>query len=92
MTKFSTYIIIFLMKRKVPDEKKNEVIKHSSSIQISNKITLFQRKAWNVMLAHAFNDLENYEIKNSKSLSPRFIPIWVTNIPIKLRANGLRTF
>jgi len=42
--------------------EKKEVIKHSATIQISNRITLFQRKAWNVMLANAFNDLENKDI------------------------------
>jgi hypothetical protein len=38
---------------------KNEVVKHSAVIHISNRITLFQRRAWNILLANAFNDLEN---------------------------------
>ena len=37
--------------------KKNEVIKHSSTIQISNIVTLVQRKVWNVLLANAYNDI-----------------------------------
>lgn len=37
--------------------KKTEVIKHSAAIQISNRINLLQRRAWNVLLAQAFDDL-----------------------------------
>lgn len=33
------------------------VIKHSAAVQISNQITLFQRKAWNVLLANAYDRL-----------------------------------
>jgi len=47
---------------------KKEVIKHSSAIQISNKITLLQRRCWNLLLANAYDDLpkkEIYEIKIS---------------------------
>lgn len=36
---------------------RTEVIKHSSAIQIANRITLLQRRAWNVMLAHAYDEL-----------------------------------
>jgi plasmid replication initiation protein len=36
---------------------KREVIKHSSAIQISNNITLLQRRAWNLLLANAYNEL-----------------------------------
>jgi plasmid replication initiation protein len=36
---------------------KKEVIKHSSAIHIENKATLLQRRAWNVMLANAYDDL-----------------------------------
>jgi hypothetical protein len=43
--------------------KNNEVIKHSAVIQISNKITLFQRRAWNILLRNAFYDLNNPEVK-----------------------------
>ena len=36
---------------------KKEVIKHSSAIQVSNKMNLLQRRAWNILLANAFNEL-----------------------------------
>jgi len=39
--------------------KKNEVAKPSATIQISNKITLFQRRAWNILLKNAFFDLKD---------------------------------
>jgi plasmid replication initiation protein len=38
-------------------KKKKEVIKHSAAIQTSNNINLLQRRAWNVLLANAFDDL-----------------------------------
>ena len=38
-------------------EEKQEVKKDSASIQIENNITLLQRKAWNVMLWYAYDDL-----------------------------------
>jgi len=41
---------------------KKEVIKHSSAIQISNKITLLQRRCWNLLLANAYDDLPKQEI------------------------------
>ena len=37
--------------------KQTEVIKASPAIQIQSKITLLQRRAWNVLLAHAYHDL-----------------------------------
>ncbi|MGD9731361.1 MAG: RepB family plasmid replication initiator protein [Desulfamplus sp.] len=37
---------------------KKDVIKHSAAIQISNKVSVLQRRAWNVLLANAFDDLE----------------------------------
>jgi len=42
--------------------KKKEVIKHSSAIQVSNEVNLLQRKAWNVLLANAFDDLRKKEV------------------------------
>lgn len=39
----------------------NEVIKASAAIQINGKITLLQRRAWNVLLAHAYNELPSKE-------------------------------
>jgi len=44
---------------------KKEVIKHSSAIQIQNITTLLQRRAWNCLLANAYDDLliqESYTI------------------------------
>jgi hypothetical protein len=41
-----------------PKTKAEEnVIKASAAIQISGKITLLQRRAWNVLLAHAYDEL-----------------------------------
>ena len=40
----------------------NEVIKASPAIQIQSKISLLQRRAWNVLLANAYNQLPNKEI------------------------------
>ena len=42
--------------------KINEVIKASPSIQIQSKMTLLQRRAWNVLLANAYNGLPAKEI------------------------------
>ena len=40
----------------------NEVIKASPAIQIQSKITHLQRRAWNVLLANAYNQLPNKDI------------------------------
>ena len=40
----------------------SEVIKASPAIQIQSKITHLQRRAWNVLLANAYNELPNIEI------------------------------
>ena len=40
----------------------NEVIKASPAIQVQSKMTLLQRRAWNVLLANAYNELPNKEI------------------------------
>ena len=40
---------------------KKEVIKHSAAIQISNEVNLLQRRAWNVLLANAFDELDKKE-------------------------------
>jgi hypothetical protein len=45
--------------------QKKEVIKHSSAIQIENKITLLQRRVWNLLLANAYDELpvkEEYQV------------------------------
>ena len=43
-------------------EKIDEVIKASPAIQIQSKITYLQRRAWNVLLANAYNELPNTDI------------------------------
>lgn len=40
----------------------NEVIKASPAIQIESKITHLQRRAWNVLLANAYDELPNKDI------------------------------
>ena len=40
----------------------NEVIKASPAIQIQSKITHLQRRAWNVLLANAYDELPNTDI------------------------------
>ena len=42
--------------------KIDEVIKASPAIQIQSKISLLQRRAWNVLLANAYNELPTAEI------------------------------
>ena len=42
--------------------KIDEVIKASPAIQIQSKISLLQRRAWNVLLANAYNDLPDKDI------------------------------
>ena len=42
--------------------KINEVIKASPAIQIQSKISLLQRRAWNVLLANAYNELPDKDI------------------------------
>ena len=40
----------------------NQVIKASPAIQIQGKMTHLQRRAWNILLANAYNELPNKEI------------------------------
>ena len=40
----------------------DEFVKASPAIQIQSKISLLQRRAWNVLLANAYNELPNQEI------------------------------
>lgn len=44
----------------------DEVVKHSAAIQIQNNITLLQRRAWNVLLANAYDELPIEEMYNIK--------------------------
>ena len=43
-------------------EKRNELIKASPAIQIQSKMTLLQRRTWNVLLANAYDELPNTDI------------------------------
>ena len=45
--------------------KINEVIKASPSIQVQSKMTLLQRRAWNVLLANAYNELPDKDIHSA---------------------------
>ena len=40
----------------------NQVVKASPAIQIQGKMTHLQRRAWNILLANAYNELPNKEI------------------------------
>ncbi len=40
---------------------KKEVIKHSAAIQVENRISLLERRAWNVLLANAYDELPTAE-------------------------------
>lgn len=42
--------------------EKNELIKASPAIQIQNSMTLLQRRAWNVLLANAYDELPDKDI------------------------------
>ena len=42
--------------------KINEVIKASPAIQIQSRISLLQRRAWNVLLANAYNELPDKDV------------------------------
>ena len=42
--------------------KRSEVIKASPAIQIQSRITLLQRRAWNVLLANAYDELPDKDI------------------------------
>lgn len=43
-------------------ENKRTIIKHSSAIQTSGEASLLERKAWNVLLMNAFDDLKDQEV------------------------------
>jgi hypothetical protein len=42
-------------------ERKEIIKKHSAAIHIQNNITLLQRRAWNVLLYHAYDELPHHE-------------------------------
>jgi plasmid replication initiation protein len=41
--------------------QRRELIKHSSAIQITNRINLLERRTWNVLMARAYDDLPKKE-------------------------------
>src|SRR2546428_1758062 len=43
-----------------------EVVKHSAAIHIQSNITLLQRRAWNVLLANAYDELPTQDEYNIK--------------------------
>src|SRR5688500_11350264 len=42
-------------------EVRQELFKHSAAIHIENNITFLQRRTWNALLFHAYNELESEE-------------------------------
>jgi hypothetical protein len=42
-------------------KNKKEVIKHSAAIQVENRIGLLERRAWNWLLANAYDELPTAE-------------------------------
>ena len=43
-------------------QDKTDVIKASPAIHIQNNVTLLQRRAWNALLANAYDELPNTDI------------------------------
>ena len=50
------------MEQSYQQQTKRDVIKHSAAIQIQNNVTLLQRRAWNVLLANAYDELPIQDI------------------------------
>src|SRR5215831_1217247 len=42
-------------------KNKKEVIKHSAAIQVENRIGMLERRAWNLLLANAYDELPTAE-------------------------------
>ena len=64
--KISSYKLLSHCMTNMHLKDRKNVVKHSAAIQISNEVNLLQRRAWNVLLANAFDDLDKedeYEIK-----------------------------
>jgi hypothetical protein len=60
---------------------RKEVIKHSAAVQIQNNITLLQRRAWNVLLANAYDELPTEEehriaVRELVDLAPKNWAMW----------------
>lgn len=60
----------------------NEVIKASPAIQVQNKMTIVQRRAWNVLLANAYDELPNKEVHS----------INLTELVVKLGLDDNQTY
>jgi plasmid replication initiation protein len=46
--------------------EKKEVIKHSAAVHIKNSVSVLQRRAWNVLLAYAYDSLPDKEMHQIK--------------------------
>ena len=65
-------------------ENINEVIKASPAIQIQGKMTHLQRRAWNILLANAYNELRDKTstasaLPNSRRNSGMIPMTWTTS-------------
>ncbi len=59
---------------KQQQQVKRDVIKHSAAIQIQNNVTLLQRRAWNVLLANAYDELPIQDIPTTSFDMPLCMP------------------
>src|SRR5437870_6129845 len=53
-------ILVYLVRGDTMNNKK-EVIKASAAVQVQNNMTLLQRRAWNILLANAYDELPTEE-------------------------------
>ena len=60
----------------------NEVVKASPAIQIQSKISLLQRRAWNVLLANAYSDLLDKDIYTVSMVELSAKPVLIREIGI----------
>ncbi|MBT7809204.1 replication initiation protein [Candidatus Poribacteria bacterium] len=55
-----------VVEQHTPVVTRSTAIKHSAAIQIENSISLLQRRAWNVLLANAYDNLGTREVHSIK--------------------------
>lgn len=55
-----------VVEQHTPSVTRSTAIKHSAAIQIENSISLLQRRAWNVLLANAYDNLATHELHSMK--------------------------
>lgn len=55
-----------VVEQHTPSVTRSTAIKHSAAIQIENSISLLQRRAWNVLLANAYDHLATREVHSIK--------------------------